>query len=183
MTDRDDNRLEELKRYIERLSDAERRRQLEKTRGAEGLARAVRRGDAVAIACAAREGRKLDAPDRNGMTPLHHAAAYDARLIGTLLTERTDGAQWHRDRYSRLPLDLARQSGNHEIGDRLERITYPELFRDERDGPVPPELIAEHDRQRQERGSPDTRPDFAREFPARGILREGGERGDHSRDR
>lgn len=109
------------------------------------------------------------------MTPLHHAAGHDARLIGAILLEEPGTSPWGRDQWGRLPLDVARESGHTELGDALERVTYPGLFKDERDGPVPPETIERFDIKRRQLGSPDTRPATAPNFEARSFLPQRGE--------
>jgi hypothetical protein len=183
MTGRDRDRYDRLKAHIAGMADSEYRRELDKTRNPRAVFDLIREGDAVGVACAVRDGRSMEIQDDRGMTPLHHAAAYDTRLIGQALTERPNAAPWTRDSEGRLPLDVAREAGHHELGDRLERLTYPELYRDERDGPVREDLIEGYDARRRELGSPDTRPDFARDFPARGMLPGRGDRDRGDRER
>lgn len=171
MTGRDmDERLTALKRHIASLDTQEYAAQIVKTEGPQAVFALIRNGDALAVACAVQEGRTAELKDENGMTPLHHAAAHDARLIGALLLEETGGAPWARDQWGRLPLDVARESGHTELGDTLERVTYPGLFKDERDGPVPHETIQRFDDKRRQLGSPDTLPATAPNFEARGFL-------------
>lgn len=183
MTERDRERYDRLKVHIAGMAEANYRRELDKTENRQAMFDLIRDGDAVGVACAVREGRSMEIQDDRGMTPLHHAAAYDTRLIGQALTERPNAAPWTRDNEGRLPLDVARAAGHHELGDQLERVTYPELYRDERNGPVREDLIEVYDAKRKELGSPDTRPDYARDFPARGLLpeRSGRDRDDMER--
>lgn len=171
MTGRDmDERLAALKHHLASLDTQEYADQRAKTEDPQAVFAMIRTGDVVAVACAVQEGRTADLTDENGMTPLHHAAAHDARLIGALLLEETGGAPWARDQWGRLPLDVARETGHTELGDTLERVTYPGLFRDEKDGPVPPDTIQRFDDKRRQLGSPDTRPATAPNFEARGFL-------------
>lgn len=171
MTGRDvDERLAALKRHLASLDTQGYAAQLAKTEDPQAVFAMIRTGDALAVACAVQEGRTAELKDENGMTPLHHAAAHDARLIGAILLNDVGGAPWARDGWGRLPLDVARESGHTEFGDTLERVTYPGLFRDEKDGPVPPETIQRFDDKRRQLGSPDTRPATAPTFEARGFL-------------
>lgn len=171
MTRRDmDERLTALKRHIASLDTQGYAAQIAKTADPQAVFALIRTGDVAAVACAVQEGRTAELKDENGMTPLHHAASHDARLIGALLLEEPSGAPWARDQWGRLPLDVARESGHTELGDTLERVTYPGLFRDEKDGPVPPETIQRYDTMRRQLGSPDTRPATAPDFEARGFL-------------
>lgn len=159
--------LENLKRYIESLSPDAYQRQIAKSKEPEAVFRLVRLGDTTGIACALQNGLSAEIVDRNGMTLLHHAAGHDARLVCELLLEQPNATAWKRDRYGRLPLDIARECGHDAMGDQLERVTYPSLFRDEQDGPVRAELIERFDTKHRELGSPDTRPDFARSIEFR----------------
>ena len=172
-----------LKRHLASLGTQEYAIQLAKTEDPQAVFDLIRDGDALGIACAVQEGRTAGLTDANGMTPLHYAAAHDAHLIGAILLEEPGATPWTRDQWGRLPLDVARESGHADLGDTLERVTYPGLFRDEVDGPVLPDLIARYDDQRRQLRSPDTRPSFAPEFEARGFLPQRGEqeRGDRER--
>lgn len=183
MTETDPDRLEALKRHIAALSMQDYADQVAKTADRQAVFGLIRQGDTVAVACAMREGLPPDLNDAHGMTPLHHAAAHDTRLIAAVLLEAPCAAPWTRDQWDRLPLDVARESGHDALADTLERVTYPGLFRDEVDGPVLPDLIARYDDQRRQLRSPDTRPSFAPEFEARGFLPQRGEqeRGDRER--
>lgn len=162
--------LENLHRHIEWLDKDAYARQLAKTKDPQAVFDLIRRGDTTGVACALKNGLPVDLTDRNGMTMLHHAAGHDARLISAVLTEKANAAPWARDNYGRLPLDVARECGNNTLGDSLERITYPSLFREEKDGPVLPEVIKRFDEQRKQLRSPDTRPRYAHSVPFRGPI-------------
>ena len=145
-----------LKGYVDDLGYDEMAEQLAKTTEASGIISCIRSGDAVAIACAVREGISMDMSDANGLTPLHHAAARDSGLIGRALLERPNAAPWMRDRFGRLPLDIARSVGAADLARQLERVTYPEIFRDEVDGPLKPDLVRRHAEKYAQLGSPGT---------------------------
>jgi ankyrin repeat protein len=114
----------------------------------------IERGDAISAMIAVQNGADVEVTDRDGMTPLHHAAANDMKLMTAILTQEANAGPWMRDRHGRLPLDIARNAGNQELGNALERLTYASVYRDEVDGPVTNERIATFDAKRQELGSP-----------------------------
>tara|TARA_E500000318_G_scaffold107170_1_gene116113 strand:+ start:2802 stop:3359 length:558 start_codon:yes stop_codon:yes gene_type:complete len=162
--------LENLHRHIEWLDADAYARQLAKTKDPQAVFDLIRRGDTTGFACALKNGLPPDLADRNGMTMLHHAAGHDARLIAAMLTDKANATPWARDKYGRLPLDVARECAHADMGDRLERITYPSLFLEERDGPVDREVIERYEAKRKELGSPDTRPAYAQSVGFRGAV-------------
>jgi len=167
-TEEIDKRLAALDRHIDSMDAIERKKQDAKTRGKpEALLDLIEQGDAVGVAIAMRNGVSPTVQDSRGMNTLHLAAAYDTPLIGAVLMRETSEAPWQRDAYGRLPLDVARENAHPQFGNSLERVTYPGLFRGEKNGPVHKDLIAEYDRKRQDMGDPDTRPPMSREFTAR----------------
>lgn len=162
------DRLAKLDRHIAAMSAIEREKQDAKTRGnPEAMLDLIRQGDAVGVTVAVQNRISPTVQDKHGMNALHLAAAHDTPLIGAVLMREASPAPWQRDQDGRLPLDVARENGHTRVGDQLERITYPGLFRGEKNGPVRSELIAEYDKKRQELGDPDTRPARSREFAAR----------------
>ena len=173
----------ELQAYIARMDVMSYRTELAKTESPGGLSARVQAGDVLAVACAVREGRPVDEPDANGMTPLHHAAAYDTQLTARVLMEQPSAAPWMRDRFGRLPLDIAEEAGHDTLGNMIDRVTYTSLFRDELDGPLPPEVIERQHARRMELRSHDTRPPYARHLEPRGMLPERGGRSHDGRER
>ena len=162
--------FENLHRHIDWLDANAYARQLAKTKDPQAVFDLIRRGDTTGGACALKNGLPLDLTDRNGMTMLHHAAGHDARLIAAVLTEKANAAPWARDKYGRLPLDVARECAHAEMSDRLERITYPSLFLEERDSPVDRQTIGRYEAKRKELRSPDTRPRYAQDVGFRGAV-------------
>jgi hypothetical protein len=178
-----ERRHAELQTYIGRMDRRTYEEELAKTDKPGGVIERVQAGDVLAVACAVREGRAVDAPDANGMTPLHHASAYDMRLTARVLVDRPNAAPWMRDRFGRLPLDIAEEAGHDRMATTIERVTYTSLFRDEQDGPLPPELIERYAARRKELESSDTRPPYARHIEPRGMLPERSDRGHDGRER
>lgn len=171
-TEEIDKRLAALDRYIDSMDAIERKKQDAKTRDKpEAILDLIQKGDAVGVAVAVRNGVSPTMQDKRGMNTLHLAAAYDTPLIGAVLMRETSDAPWRRDAFGRLPLDVARESAHPQLGNQLERITYPGLFRGEKNGPVRKEFIAEYDKKRRELGDPDTRPPMTKEFTARDTHR------------
>ncbi len=120
----------EINAFIDTLSPKALEQQEAKTSdNPEAIFDLVKQGDTVGVAIAMRNGIEPDITDKHGMTPLHYAAANGARNITEILTQSPSAAPWAQDKHGRLPLDITREAGNHQIGDRLERITYPQLFR------------------------------------------------------
>ncbi len=154
-------RLEALRKHVAQLLPVERQRQLTKTDNPQAVFELIRQGDTVGVACAIEKGLPSDLADQNGMTAMHHAAAHDTKTIAALLIESGHGGPLKRDRFGRLPLDVAREAGADEIGNRLERATYPALFRGEQDGPVPPERIRQYEKDRARSGPVASRPPYA----------------------
>lgn len=166
-----DERLAELEDHIAAMSAEERQRQSAKSENnPQAVFDLIRRGDAVGVAVALKKKAQFDLVDKNGMTPLHVAAAHDTRTIAAVLTKEANSDIWRRDRFGRLPLDIARSAGHQQMGDRLERLTYPQLYKGEKDGPVKPERIEAFDSRYKELGKPDTSPAFSSYFEARESL-------------
>ena len=163
-------RLEALKQHIADLSREDRERQLAKSKDPQAVFALIRKGDTVAVACAIERGMPKDLADQNGMTMMHHAAAHDTKTIAALLIEEGHGAPLSRDRFGRLPLDVAREAGSTDIANQLERITYLGVFRDEIDGPVLGQTIRAYEKERTLAGPVDSRPPYAREIEFRGHL-------------
>ncbi len=151
-------RINELEKYIENLSKEELAKQKSKTKdNPQMLFDLIKQGDTVAIAVAIENNIDLQMKDKNGMTPLHLASAHGTELISDLLINQADGSVWQRDNFDRLPLDVARENGHEKIGDKLEQVTYPELFKEDKDNH---KLIEKHLDIQKEVGHVNTAPSY-----------------------
>ena len=161
-------RTEELERYIESLNQEERKKQEAKTKdNPQALFDLIKQGDTVGVAVAIENNIDLVLQNEQGMTPLHLASAHGTKLISELLINKVDGTVWQRDNFDRLPLDVARENGHDEIGDKLEQVTYPELFIDEQDNH---ELVAKYLEKQKECDRPNTAPSFAKDLDTREVM-------------
>jgi len=157
-------RFEELESYVAALSEDERRalgaRAFEHNHGVFDL---IQTGNAAGLHAAVQQDPAiLERRDESGMTPLHWAAYDSSGLLFEVMTREPSSAPWARDNAGRLPLDVLRDAGQHGIADKAERLTYPQLFRDEKGGPVEPEKIAAFEAKRAAIGKADTMPPYAR---------------------
>lgn len=157
-------RLNELERYVADLSENERRtlgaRAFEHEHGVFDL---IRAGDAAGLYAAVQQDPAiLERRDESGMTPLHWAAYDSSGLLFDVMTSEPSSAPWARDNAGRLPLDVLRDACQHGIADKAERLTYPQLFRDEKGGPVEPKKIEAFEAKYEALGRPDTSPTYAR---------------------
>jgi ankyrin repeat protein len=157
-------RFHELESYVADLSEDERRalcaRAFEHEHGVFDL---IRAGDAAGLHAAVQQDPAiLERRDESGMTPLHWAAYDSSGFLFEVMTREPSSAPWARDNAGRLPLDVLRDAGQHGIADKAERLTYPQLFRDEKGGPVEPEKIAAFEAKCEALGRPDTSPSYAR---------------------
>lgn len=118
----------------------------------------IAQGDAMRAAIALENGVSPILRDADGKTPLHSAAALDAKLCARVLLDKASSAPWERDRQDRLPLDVAQEAGNEELANMLEAATYPSLYRDQPDAALPKELLADYDTARIHLGNPRTMP-------------------------
>jgi len=151
-------RIEELEKYVESLDQEERKKQETKTKdNPQVLFDLIKQGDTVGVAVAIENNIDLQVQDENGMTPLHFASAHGTEMISELLINETNGAVWQRDNFDRLPLDVARENGHDKIGDKLEQVTYPELFKGEK---ANRELIEKYLDKQKECGRPNTEPSY-----------------------
>jgi len=157
-------RFQELESYVADLSEDDRRalgaRAFEHEHGVFAL---IQAGDAAGLHAAVQQDPAiLERRDESGMTPLHWAAYDSSGLLFDVMTREPSSAPWARDNAGRLPLDVLRDAGQHGIADKAERLTYPQLFRDEKGGPVQPEKIAAFAAKQAEIDKADTMPSFAR---------------------
>ena len=154
-----ESRLKALRAHIDAMSEAERAAIDEETRARpEKIFDDIAQGDAVAVAIALDNGVSPTLRDTDGKTPLHSAAALDAKLCTRVLLDKAGPAPWERDRHDRLPLDVAQEAGNEELANMLEAATYPSLYRDQPDAALPQELLTDYDTARIHLGNPRTMP-------------------------
>lgn len=158
--------FQELKNYVLALSEDERRelgaRAFEHEHGVFAL---IQSGDAAGLYAAVQQDPAiLERRDEGGMTPLHWAAYDSSGLLFDVMTHEPSRAPWLRDNAGRLPLDVLRDAGQHGIADKAERLTYPQLFRDEKGGPVQPENIAAFCAKYETLEKPATGPSYARQL-------------------
>jgi ankyrin repeat protein len=156
--------FQELDSYVLALSEDERHalgaRAFEHKHGVFAL---IQAGDAAGLHAAVQQDPAiLERRDESGMTPLHWAAYDSSGLLFEVMTCKPSGAPWARDNARRLPLDVLRDAGQHGIADKAERLTYPQLFRDEKDGPVEPGKIAAFAAKQADMGKAETTPSYAR---------------------
>ena len=105
MTDQpEDDPLKALKDYDAKLPQAEQDKALDDP---HELFEMIERGDAVGVFIAVKNGADVEITDKNGMTPLHHAAANDMPLIAEALNQESNQAMWIKDKFGRLPDEIA----------------------------------------------------------------------------
>ena len=154
------DRLQEIEAYLSGLSSRE-RDALSDIGPDEFFAR-VKGGDAASVLAALKKHPYLaNEQDKDGLTPLHWAAQDKSGVMQDILTQEPNQSVWTKDNFGRLPLDTAQEFERDKAALRLERLTYPQLFRDEKDGPVSPEQIAEYYKAHKEHGRADTAPEYS----------------------
>lgn len=125
-----DDQLKNLDSYITALTPEQRANYEAKTNSnPHAIFDLIKQGDTVGVTVAIQNGIDLNIKNDQGMNPLHVASAHGTQLIADLIIREDSKAQFQRDNHDRLPLDVARENGNHEIGNKLEQVTYPELFK------------------------------------------------------
>lgn len=123
--------LEKLNQYIANLSPEDKAKHLAKTKdNPQAIFDLVKKGDTVAIALAVEKGFDVSIQNEKKQTPLHVAAEHDTQLIADVLSQEANDAPWQRDNQGKLPLDIARENGHHELGNKLELLTYAEQFKE-----------------------------------------------------
>ncbi|WP_300379681.1 ankyrin repeat domain-containing protein [Henriciella sp.] len=164
MIDDSRERLRQLEVYLKSLSENERRDLGTAAYQSErGIFDLVTSGDAAGLHVALKRDPTLaERQDENGMTPLHWSAIDKSGLLFEVLTQEANSAPWTRDKAGRLPLDVMREAGRRGVADKAERLTYPQLFLDERDGPVGAKKLAAFKEKYEAVRRPDTRPNHAR---------------------
>lgn len=187
MTDYAKERFDELEAYVAQLPKEDRAEHAAKGQAhPKAIFQMVKTGDAVGLYCSVKKDPSLlENRDDYGMTPLHWGGASKPEVMTEIMLSEPSSAPWARDRFGRLPLDAHREGGHHQSADKIERVTYPDLFRDEKDGPVAPDKIATFAEKQKTLGRTDTRPPFARSIEPREIMPKlkGRERDAGERDR
>lgn len=80
---------------------------------------------------------------KTGMTLLHSAAATRNLALGKLLFDQKEpkADPWIRDRWGRLAVDLALETGNQTLIDLFHRHMFPEDYENDYDPLDPPEGV------------------------------------------
>lgn len=152
-----ESRLEALRAHIAAMSEAERAAIDEELRARpERIFDDIAQGDALRVAIALENGVSPTLRDADGKTPLHSAAALDAKLCTRVLLDKAGPAPWERDTHDRLPLDVAQKAGSIGSARMLEAATYPSLYRNQPDAALPHDLLADFDAARIHLGNPRT---------------------------
>lgn len=170
MSTLEEERYAKLRQHLTQMSPDEIATERAKLDKPERIFELVRDGDALAVAQAVKDGKDMTITDDQGRTPLHYAAAYDARLIARTLVETPDGASWMRDREGRMPLNLAIEAGNREVTRALRPLVFPDIDRGEQFAPLPQELLDRHEETQRELGGIDSRGPEMRDFEASDFL-------------
>jgi hypothetical protein len=172
MTDYARQRFEELKVYADKLPKVERSGQAAKGQAYDkAIFDMIRKGDTLGVYCSIKHDPSLlEKKDDKGMTPLHWGGSDKPGVMQEVLTSEPSSSPWIRDKFGRLPLDVLRNGGHHTAADKMERLTYSQLFKDEKDGPVPQEKIKAFDDKSKALGRPDTRPPFAKDVELRSTI-------------
>lgn len=172
MTDYAKERFAELEAYVTTLPEAERAEQAAKGQAhPKAVFQMIQTGDAVGLYCSIKKDPSLlERKDDYGMTPLHWGGSDKPGLMQEILTSEPSKSPWTRDRFGRLPLDVLREGAHHNAADKMERLTYPQLFRDEKDGPVSSDKIKAFETKYKELGKADTRPPHAHNMEPKPMM-------------
>ena len=172
MTDYARERFEELEAYVASLSVEEREEQAAKGQQyPKAVFQMINTGDVVGLYCSIKKDPSLlEKQDDYGMTPLHWGSADRPGVIQEIVTSEPSKSPWMRDRFGRLPLDVMREAEHHKAADKMERLTYPQLFHDEKGGPVSSEKIIAFEEKAKELGKVDTRPPHARDMEPKPMI-------------
>ncbi len=160
MSDLAKDRFEALKAYFDKLPANEQERHAVKGQEHENAVfDMIKEGDGVGLyASVQKDAKLLERQDVNGMIPLHWSSADRSGLAYEIFTSQPNKAPWVRDKFDRLPLDVAKETGREQISDKMERVTYPQLFRHEKDGLENPEKINAFYEKHKEHGKTNTMP-------------------------
>ncbi len=172
MTDYARERFEELEAYVASLPAEEREEQATKgQQHPKAVFQMIKTGDVVGLYCSFKKDPSLlEKQDDFGMTPLHWGSADRPGIIQEIVTSEPSKSPWTRDRFGRLPLDVMREAEHHNAADKMERLTYPQLFRDEKDGPVSNDKIKSFEQKSKQLGKVDTRPPHARNMEPKPMM-------------
>jgi hypothetical protein len=123
--------LDELKRYVDSLAPEQQNAHAQKAHAHDkSVFDLVKSGDRVGLYCAVKQNPTLlQQRDENNMTPLHHAGGDKSGMTHDILTEAPNNAPWIRDKFNRLPLDVMREAGQHQVANKVEPLTYPSQFK------------------------------------------------------
>ncbi len=162
--------LQELDAHIASLSPEELTAQQEKTKdNFQAIFDLVKTGDSVGVAVALQNDISPEITDDKDMTPLHYAAGHDTRLIGEVLIREVSAAPWMRDTFDRLPLDIAQECGHGTLGQQIECVTYPKIYKELDTSPEQENLIEQYDQKRQELDNPRTDPAITKQLNPKHI--------------
>ncbi len=163
--------IEKINAFIDALIPKALEQQEAKTKeNPEAIFDLVKQGNTVGVAVAIKNDIQPDMTDMHGMTTLHYAAANGAENVTEVLTQSPSAAPWIKDKHGRLPLDMAREAGNHQIGDRLEQLTYPQLFKEKEGRLIQHGILEAFNTKRKALGNPDTKPAFDKKLKANDML-------------
>lgn len=164
--------LQELDAHIASLSPEELAAQQAKTKdNPQAVFDLVKAGDAVGVAVALQSSISPEITDDKDMTPLHYAAGHDTRLIGEVLIREVSAAPWMQDKFDRLPLDIAQECGHDALGQKIERVTYPKIYKDLDNSPEQAKLIRQYDAKRLELDKPSTAPAITKQLNPKHITK------------
>jgi len=90
-----------------------------KTSGEKSIYAAAASGDTATVREGLNNGFKVNTPDKDGMTLLHHAAQGNQADLVELLRERYAARVDAKDSKGRTPLDVAQEAGANEAAQRL----------------------------------------------------------------
>lgn len=160
MADSIGRRFEKLKEYVAGLSQGERDEYAAKGQAHENAVfDMIKEGDGVGLyASVQKDPSLLERQDENGMTPLHWSGADRSGLTYEITTSQPSNAPWMRDNHDRLPLDVAQEAGREQDALKLERTTYPQLYRHETNSPEQADKMNGFYEQHKKHGRADTSP-------------------------
>ncbi|MCK0069951.1 hypothetical protein [Kordiimonas laminariae] len=159
MSDQAQERFEALKVYFDKLPAKEKEREAAKGQTHDGAVfDLIKNGDGVGLyASVQKDPSLLEKQDEKGMTPLHWSAADKSGLTYEITTSQPSNAPWMRDNFDRLPMEVAKEAGREQDQLKLERVTYPQLFQQEKNGPEQSAKVSKYYKKHKETGKADTR--------------------------
>ncbi len=159
MGDQAKERFERLKEHVAKMPDEERAKHAAKGQAHEGAVfDLIKQGDGVGLyASIQKDPSLLERQDNNGMTPMHWASADKSGLTYEIASSQPSNAPWMRDNFDRLPMEVAKEAGREQDQLKLERVTYPQLFQQEKNGPEQSAKVSKYYKKHKETGKTDTR--------------------------